>query len=317
MDRHGHSIKWVAKQTGLSTHVIRIWEKRYAAVTPNRSESNRRMYSDAEVERLQLLHRLTEAGHNIGSVARLSMEDLKLLLQREAPIHRKAELSGGARNERERSQDLVEEALGRIKDFDEEALDQILSKATLRYGHQGLLQKVVVPLTQRIGEEWEAGELKVAHEHFASSVIQTFLVTSAKPFAVAESAPRLLVGTPSGQLHELGAVLVAAAAANTGWKVTYLGPGLPASEIAGAALQNQARAVALSLVYPAGDPHVSQELERLRQFLPKEISILVGGRAADSYRGTVERIGGVLATDLDAVYDILTRLAEEGPGMLG
>ena len=76
-----------------------------------------------------------------------------------------------------------------------------------------------------------------------------------------ENAPVLVVATPSGQLHELGALLVGAAAANLGWHVTYLGASLPAAEIAGAALQNRARAVALSLVYPEDDPTLEDELD--------------------------------------------------------
>ena len=81
----------------------------------------------------------------------------------------------------------------------------------------------------------------------------------------------LVVATPAGQIHELGALLVGAAAANLGWHVTYLGASLPAAEIAGAARQNRARAVALSLVYPEDDPRLEGELTRLRESLPPEV----------------------------------------------
>ena len=48
-----HAIRIVAQKTGLSPHVIRIWEKRYGAVKPSRSDSKRRLYSEEEIERLQ------------------------------------------------------------------------------------------------------------------------------------------------------------------------------------------------------------------------------------------------------------------------
>jgi methylmalonyl-CoA mutase cobalamin-binding subunit len=108
----------------------------------------------------------------------------------------------------------------------------------------------------------------------------------------------LVVATPSGQLHELGALLVGAAAANLGWHVTYLGASLPAAEIAGAARQNRARAVALSLVYPEDDPRLEGELSRLRELLPPEVALLAGGRAMPAYRAILARLGATLISDL-------------------
>src|SRR4051812_29880471 len=80
---HLHTIKVVARRTGLSQHVIRIWEKRYEAVTPARSEGNRRLYADEEIARLQLLQQATLAGHSIGQIARLPTEDLRKLVEAE------------------------------------------------------------------------------------------------------------------------------------------------------------------------------------------------------------------------------------------
>ena len=93
--------------------------------------------------------------------------------------------------------------------------------AAIDLGAQGLLQRVVAPLAQTIGDLWRAGTITAAHEHFASAVIRVFLGHAAKPFAGTESAPVLVVATPAGQIHELGALLVGAAAANLGWHVCY------------------------------------------------------------------------------------------------
>ena len=162
----------------------------------------------------------------------------------------------------------------------------------------GLLQRVIAPLAQTIGELWRDGSITAAHEHFASAVIRIFLGHAAKPFAGSDSAPVLIVGTPAGQIHELGALLVSAAAANLGWHVTYLGASLPAAEIAGAARQNRARAVALSLVYPEDDPRLEGEISRLRESLPTEVTLLVGGRAMPAYREALDKIGATQIKDL-------------------
>jgi methylmalonyl-CoA mutase cobalamin-binding subunit len=144
-------------------------------------------------------------------------------------------------------------------------------------------------------------------------VIRSFLLNPARQYAGADPASTLVATTPQGQLHELGAVMAAALASEQGWRAVYLGPSLPAAEIASAAVQNQARAVALSIVYPAGDPNVERELHDLRRFLPKNIAILVGGRAAEHYRAAVDETGSVLVKDLGQLQTELAKLRATRP----
>jgi methylmalonyl-CoA mutase cobalamin-binding subunit len=118
----------------------------------------------------------------------------------------------------------------------------------------------------------------------------------------------LVVATPAGQIHELGALLVGATAANLGWHVTYLGASLPAAEIAGAARQNRARAVALSLVYPEDDPRLDGELTRLHESLPPEVMLLVGGRAMPAYHDALVKIGATQVKDLSQLSSALDDL---------
>jgi DNA-binding transcriptional MerR regulator len=76
-----HAIRVVAQRTGLSPALLRAWEKRYGAVTPSRSEGGERLYSDEDVHRLVLLHRVVEEGRNISQVSSLSMEQLEALVE--------------------------------------------------------------------------------------------------------------------------------------------------------------------------------------------------------------------------------------------
>jgi methylmalonyl-CoA mutase cobalamin-binding subunit len=138
-----------------------------------------------------------------------------------------------------------------------------------------------------------------AHEHFLSASLKIFLGQLARQFAPPENAPGIIVTTPAGQLHELGALIANTAAAHRGWRTVYLGTSLPAAEIAGAAAQNRIKVVALSIVYPEDDPNLPQELLNLRRFLPPQIKILAGGRAAAAYRQTLTHIGAIQTQDLD------------------
>jgi methylmalonyl-CoA mutase cobalamin-binding subunit len=110
--------------------------------------------------------------------------------------------------------------------------------------------------------------------------------------AVADSqAPLLVVGTPAHQMHELGAMLAATTAASSGWRVAYLGPNLPADELARAVRFAKASALALSVVYPTDDPELPDELRALRKALPPEVGLIFGGSGAQHYADTIREIG--------------------------
>ena len=79
-------------------------------------------------------------------------------------------------------------------------------------------------------------------------------------------------------------------------------------EIAGAAIQNKARAVAMSIVYPDDDPNLAQELESLRRHLSPEIKIITGGRASESYDATLEKLGAIRTRELSELYRILEQM---------
>ena len=297
------TIQAVSRRTGLSPHVIRIWEKRYNAVLPSRTESNRRLYSSEEIERLALLRDVSRAGHTIGSIARLSTPELRKLI----PEHLSPSPSK-KHSHTSRTETILNDALAAVQTLDAWSLEKALKRGALQLGAQGLLQGVIAPLAHQIGELWRDGNLTAAHEHFATSVMRAFLNHSARPFAGNEGAPLLVATTPAGQLHELGALLADTLAANLGWRVVYLGASLPAAEIAGAAIQCQARAVALSLVYPADDPRLESEFARLRELLPKEIPIIAGGRVVSAYEDSLEKVHALQMRDLNELGQTLDSL---------
>ena len=295
MDEAQYPIQLVARLTGLSAHVLRIWEQRYRAVEPQRTPTHRRLYSQRDIERLNLLRDVAHAGHSIGQIARLPTARLGKL------VAASSGLPAPARQALAPAPPIgsfLDECVAAIKALDAHALDDALKRGATVLGALGLLHRVIAPLAQTLGDLWRDGTFTAAHEHFASAAIRVFLGNAAKPFGALDDAPVLLVATPAWQVHELGALLVGATAANLGWQVTYLGASLPAAEIAGAALQRRARAVALSLVYPEDDPRLAGELARLRESLPIEVPLLIGGRALPAYRDVLEDIGAILIENL-------------------
>jgi DNA-binding transcriptional MerR regulator/methylmalonyl-CoA mutase cobalamin-binding subunit len=295
-----YGIKVVAQHTGLTPHVIRVWEKRYGAVSPARTETNRRLYSDSDIERLLLLHQATLAGHTIGQIATLPTERLKQILatgkNAASPAPQREFLNGDAASIKSYL-DLCIEA---VLHLDAEGLETALTRAGVAFSQPVLIDEILIPLIHRVGDMWREGTLRVMHEHLTTAVVRTMWGNMRSAAGVPASAPGLIVTTPAGQVHELGALIAAWSAAAEGWRVVYLGPNLPAEEIAAAAQQHGAKAVALSIVYPTDDPHLENEFKRLRRYLPAEVAIIVGGRAAGNYHDVLDTIGATRMSDFQS-----------------
>ncbi|MSR83194.1 MAG: MerR family transcriptional regulator [Candidatus Latescibacteria bacterium] len=302
----GSPIKIVVRRTGLGAHQIRVWERRHQAVIPQRSEGGHRLYSEADIERLQLLHRATRAGHRIGQLAGLSAADLRALVEREGSTPARAEGPIAASD----SDAHLARCLGAVERLDGTALAEELARTHAEFGQQSLVEALIAPLMTRIGELWHQGSLRIASEHLASAVVRSFIgrLNSAHPHPA--TAPLLISTTPSGQHHELGALLAAHAALAAGWRAHFLGPDLPAEEIAGASHRTGARAVALSLVFPSDDPHLADELARLASMLNPQTALLIGGQAAPAYQPAIAAARAVQVPDLTALRQELDRLRD-------
>lgn len=299
-----YPMRLVTRRTGLTSHLIRAWERRHNAVSPERTDTNRRLYSDADIERLILLRDATSAGHSIGQIAELPKHELERLVAESAPAA-KAGLEGAGRLQVDAC---LKESMTAVAGFDPERLENVLSRAAVSLSQSEWLDGLIVPLLTGIGDRWEEGSLDVVNEHLASAVVRTLLGNINEAIRRDESAPRLIATTPAGQGHELGALLATVIAASEGWNSTYLGPNLPAAEIASAIELRRARTVGLSLVYPTDDPDLPGELRDLRSRLRNGVTILAGGRAVSGYQAVLEEIGATLIHDLGALREALTRI---------
>ena len=290
---HKYPIQAVSRATGLSMHVIRAWEKRYNAIEPDRTDTNRRLYSEEDIQKLRLLNDAIHQGHSISSVANLSSEELKKILHREKNNENSFNANSTSTT-KVNVNEIISECIESIKNYDAKNFESLLLSASAKLTQPVLLEEVIIPLVYKIGDLWHEGEIRVANEHLATSVIHSFLYNLLDSYSFGSSAPVIISATPRGQEHDLGALIVGVVAASSGWRVIYLGSNLPTEEISSAASQLDAKAVALSLVYPKDDPHLRSELKKLHQLLDSDVTLIVGGRAVDGYYDTLTEIGAVI-----------------------
>ncbi|MDE0689565.1 MAG: MerR family transcriptional regulator [Candidatus Poribacteria bacterium] len=312
---HKYGIKTVAIQTGLTQFTIRAWEKRYDVVTPLRTETNRRLYSDADILRLTFLRLATEAGHSIGRVATLPIDELLEIVGTEGMIGQVPAIAKEVVSQETSLRLYIASCIAAVKQFEARSLESTLLGASTAFSQPVFLEKLIASLMREIGEQWRAGALRIAHEHLATAVVRTLLGNICQGFEMFTSMPNLVIATPRGQLHEIGALIAGITAAAEGWQVTYLGPNLPAEEIVGCAVQNAATAVGVSVIYPTDDPHLANELQKLRRGLQKHIPLFVGGAGAVAYDRVISAIGAVRVNDMQTFRAELQALRVQQKGL--
>lgn len=267
-----YPLRAVIRRTGLSADVIRAWERRYGAVSPTRSEGGQRLYSEEDLIRLSLLRKATTDGHSIGEIATLDSSALHALVTRgRDPAVGVDEASEAAH--------VVAEAIAAVEALDQSTLESVLKRAVLSLGATRFVDSIAAAVLRQIGDRWHEGTLAPFHEHLASDTVRRVLAWVSDAFGPDGRAPCVVVATPSGELHELGAMIAAAAAAEERWRVVYLGPNLPSADIVAAATKVGADVVALSLVYANGDASIREVTDTARA-LPNGTVLVMGGAAA-------------------------------------
>lgn len=303
-----HPIAVASERTGLSQDILRVWERRYQAVEPSRGPGGHRTYSDADIDRLRLLHAVTAAGRSIGQVARLSTTELIRLAQDDTAARAEREKSDGAqdaRDARSHASHIVKLALASTARLDAPDLEHTLRRAIAQLGITSFIEDVASPILRRIGEEWHAGRLTIAHEHLASSTIHDIVAESMRAITRGAGEATVVVATPTGERHAIGAALVGATAASEGWRVVYLGTDLPASDIAAAAIATKARAIAMSVIYVQDRARTLAELRTLRALIPPSISIIVGGAGVADMQDDLRQLGIRVGVSLRDLRDAL------------
>ena len=295
-----HPIRVVAQRTGLSTPVLRAWERRYSVVIPSRSDGGQRLYSDADIRRLQLLASAVDGGRSIGLIADLESPQLEALIDedRQMPI----QSSGGLISP---DTERVGLALEHIERMRTDALEQLLMRSAVEMRPHELVEGLMVPLLQEIGRGWQAGRVPPSTEHIASVAIRRFLEWMSSTNQKDQRSPLAITGTPAGQQHEFGALLAGVVAAYEGWRVRFLGPDLPALEIARAAQTMDARMVALSAVHPRLDTKGVQEVLELRRLLTPNVKMVIGGAGSEPFRDRWQEAGIVSPSTFSDFRDSL------------
>jgi DNA-binding transcriptional MerR regulator len=216
-----YSIKDLERITEIKAHTIRIWEKRYNIVQPERTASNIRHYCDDDLKRLLNVSVMVKNGHKISKVATLNNKELSQKILDLNNVH-SPERSGQ-----------IESLIVSMIEMDEVKFEQVLNSSIIKIGFEDSLFHVIYPLLNKIGVLWQIGSITPSHEHFITNLIRQKLYAAIDGLALdrAEGAKTFLLVLPEWELHDIGLLVYNYLIRKKGHQTIFLGQGIPLVDV--------------------------------------------------------------------------------------
>ena len=215
-----YSINDLEKITGIKAHTIRIWEKRYNVVCPQRTDTNIRFYSDVDLKKLLNISTLNKHGFKISEIVGMGNEKLceKIL-----------EISNTSSDHDSSINNLIVSMI----EMDEDKFEKVLSSSIIKLGFEKTITHIIYAFLEKVGILWQVGTINPAQEHFITNLIRQKLIiaidgqeNSPKP-----DAKTFLLFLPENELHELGLLYYSYIIKKSGHRVIYLGQSVPLKDI--------------------------------------------------------------------------------------
>lgn len=258
-------IKDLEKLSGIKAHTIRIWEKRYNLVTPKRTETNIRYYSDEDLKKILNVSILNRNGMKISRIAQLSARE------REEHV-----LSNN--NYIDDYENYIENIILAMIDVDEDRFEHIISHLFPHMGFEKTLINIIYPFFNKIGILWLTGAINPAQEHFVSNLIRQKLIVAIdgavnKPD---ENSKEFLMFLPENEWHELGLLFYHYLLKANNQRVTYLGQSVPLDDVVKIANIRKPDYIMTVITAPKPEDELQSFLRELSSCFPKQ-TVFAGG----------------------------------------
>lgn len=258
-----YSIKDLEQLTGIKAHTIRIWEKRYQFISPERTSTNIRYYSDSDLKKLLNVSILNREGVKISTIVNMSNEEIN------ERIMSVSETSYDYDNQ-------IEQLVISMIDLDEPRFDRILSSSVIKLGFDDTVIKVLYPFFEKIGILWQIGTVYPAQEHFVSNLVRQKLIIAidGQSGSYKPDAKTFLLYLPSNEWHELGLLFYSYLVKKTGYKVIYLGQSVPFEDLLEVNRRHQIDYFLTSITTPVTQRKYAEYLQQMSQaFTGKKVFI--------------------------------------------
>ena len=219
-----YTIKDLERLSNQKAHTIRIWEQRYALLSPERTDTNIRFYNDEQLKKLLNVCTLMERGMKISHVSKLSKSEMADEIEK---------IIAGTYQLDSQIESMISQALIAIATYDESLFNEVFSGAVGILGLKDSYVKVIYPLLVRTGLMWTNDTLLPAQEHFLSNLIRQKLFTAINSLPLSDAPDQTWILFLNEQEdHEIGLLFANYLLRQHGKKVIYLGARVPYENLA-------------------------------------------------------------------------------------
>lgn len=210
------SIKDLEDISGIKAHTLRIWEKRYDLLKPNRSDTNIRSYDVSNLLRLLNVVALYENGYKISKIAKMSQEEIKEIILEK--FHSKNQRIAKAQNAFKTS----------LFTFDQSLFEEVYTGFIKNEPFRNVFYELFIPFLEELGRLWQLEAISPAHEHFITALIkQKIILNTALIDKAIEHKKIFVLYLPDNEIHDIGLLYLNYELRCKGYHVIYLGQTVP------------------------------------------------------------------------------------------
>jgi len=262
------SISQLEQFSGIKPHTIRIWETRYNALTPTRSEGNTRYYNNNEFRRLLNIVSLMNDEYKVSELCAMPDEKLHMLIGKKL----KNKITGNVS-----SNYFITQMLLAGMTYDEVYFDKLFGSCLQRFGLRDTYVIILYPMLDRIGMMWTIDSIQPAQEHFISNLLKKKLIAATDRLPPAKSAEdSWILYLPENEFHEIGLLFAQFLIRESGKKVFYFGSNLPVDTLLKATLEIKPEKLLFFLVN-YNNPKESQKYLNYLDTNLKKLKIYISG----------------------------------------
>lgn len=215
------TIKDLENFSGIKSHTIRIWEKRYNLFQPKRTDFNIRYYDIDSLQKLLNITILYNNGLKISKIADLT--DAKIIL-----LVREIVFKNGIESQASISLKLS------MLNFDENLFNQTYNSLITQKSFRLIFIDIFMPFMNEIGFLWQVSSITPAHEHFITHLIKQKIIINIDKIQLlpqSKEAKNFVLFLPINEIHELGLLFLHFELLFHGHHSIYLGQSVPVENL--------------------------------------------------------------------------------------
>ena len=219
--KQNFSIKDLENLSGIKAHTIRMWEKRYNILKPERTETNIRMYDSSSLQKILNIAFLNENGYKISRISKLSEQEITEM------VHRIT----SSISEENRAINQFKMAM---MNFDEALFDKTYKALIEKKNFKQIFNDIFLPLLNEVGMLWQTDTIKPIHEHYIVDLIKQNLYLNLVEIKSSKTPTKddlFILFLPENEIHDIGILYIQYLLLNEGYQTIFLGPSLPLSNM--------------------------------------------------------------------------------------